>query len=73
MRRINVSLDTLDPQKFAAMTRWGRLEQTLDGIFAAKAAGMAIKINAVAMKDVNEDDFDRTAGLVRRAWASTSA
>jgi cyclic pyranopterin phosphate synthase len=59
VRRINVSLDTLDPQKFTAITRWGRIEQTLDGIFAAKAAGLAIKINAVALKDVNEHEYDR--------------
>jgi cyclic pyranopterin phosphate synthase len=59
VRRINVSLDTLDPAKFAAVTRWGRLEKTLDGIFAAKAAGLAIKINAVALKGFNEDEFDR--------------
>ena len=58
VRRINVSLDTLIPEKFAAMTRWGKIEKTLDGIFAAKAAGLAIKINAVAMKGVNEDEFD---------------
>ena len=58
VRRINVSLDTLDPRKFASITRWGKIEPTLDGIFAAKAAGMSIKINAVAMKGVNEDDFD---------------
>ena len=63
VRRINVSLDTLDPDKFAAITRWGKLGATMDGIFAAKAAGMAIKINTVAMKGVNEDEFD---GLV--AW-----
>jgi GTP 3',8-cyclase len=50
VRRINVSLDTLDPEKFASITRWGKIGATLDGIFAAKAAGMAIKINAVAMK-----------------------
>lgn len=59
VRRINVSLDTLDPAVFAAVTRWGKLDQTLDGIFAAKAAGLAVKINAVAMKGVNEDEFDR--------------
>ncbi len=41
-----------------SITRWGKIEQTLDGIFAAKAAGLAIKINAVAMKGVNEDEFD---------------
>ncbi len=59
VRRINVSLDTLDPATFTAVTRWGRIEQTLDGIFAAKAAGIAIKINAVALKGVNEQEYDR--------------
>ncbi|MCQ4160693.1 GTP 3',8-cyclase MoaA [Roseomonas sp. GC11] len=59
VRRINVSLDSLDPGRFKALTRWGDIEKTLDGIFAAKAAGLAIKINAVAMKGVNEDEFDR--------------
>jgi cyclic pyranopterin phosphate synthase len=59
VRRINVSLDTLDAAKFAAVTRWGKLDKTLDGIFAAKAAGLAIKINAVALKGFNEDEFDR--------------
>jgi GTP 3',8-cyclase len=63
VRRVNVSLDTLSPEKFSSMTRWGKVEKTLDGIFAAKAAGLAVKINAVAMKGVNEDDFD---GLL--AW-----
>ncbi len=58
VRRVNVSLDTLDPVKFNDLTRWGKIEPTLDGIFAAKAAGLAVKINAVAMKGVNEDDFD---------------
>ena len=58
VRRINVSLDTLDPAKFTALTRWGKIEQTLDGIFAAKAAGLAVKINAVALKGVNEEEFD---------------
>jgi GTP 3',8-cyclase len=59
VRRINVSLDSLDPARFTHLTRWGKIEPTLDGIFAAKAAGLAIKINAVAMKGVNEDEFDR--------------
>ncbi|MBV8095741.1 MAG: GTP 3',8-cyclase MoaA [Acetobacteraceae bacterium] len=58
VRRVNVSLDTLDPAKFTAITRWGRIEQTLDGIYAAAAAGLAVKINAVALKGVNEDEFD---------------
>lgn len=59
IRRINVSLDTLDPAKFAGISRWGRLEQVLDGIMAAKAAGLHVKINAVALKGVNEDEYDR--------------
>ncbi len=59
VRRINVSLDTLDPAMFARITRWGKIDKTLDGIFAAKAAGLAIKINAVALKGVNEDEIDR--------------
>jgi len=58
VRRINVSLDTLNPEKFTALTRWGKIEKTLDGIFAAKAAGLAIKINAVALKGTNEDEYD---------------
>ena len=59
MRRINVSLDTLDAAKFASITRWGRMEQVLEGIAAAKAAGLAVKINAVALKGVNDGEFDR--------------
>jgi cyclic pyranopterin phosphate synthase len=58
VRRVNVSLDTLVPSIFTAITRWGRIEQTMEGIFAAKAAGLSIKINAVALKGVNEDEFD---------------
>ncbi|HKT19109.1 MAG TPA: GTP 3',8-cyclase MoaA [Stellaceae bacterium] len=59
MRRINVSLDTLDREKFAAITRWGRLDQVIAGLDAAKRAGLEIKINAVALKGVNDDEFDR--------------
>jgi cyclic pyranopterin phosphate synthase len=58
VRRVNVSVDTLDPQKFAAITRWGRLDKVQEGLAAAKAAGLQIKINAVALKDVNEAEFD---------------
>jgi cyclic pyranopterin phosphate synthase len=58
VRRINVSLDTLDPAKFRAVTRWGDLNQVLDGIKAAQAASLAVKINAVALKGVNEEEFD---------------
>ena len=57
VRRINVSLDTLDPGKFRAITRWGELDQVLRGIAAAQRAGLAIKINAVALKGVNEDEL----------------
>jgi cyclic pyranopterin phosphate synthase len=56
IKRINVSLDTLDPAKFAQITRWGRLTQVLDGIAAAKAAGLRIKINAVALQGFNEEE-----------------
>ncbi|HEV2163070.1 MAG TPA: GTP 3',8-cyclase MoaA [Stellaceae bacterium] len=59
MKRINVSLDTLDSAKFTGITRWGKLDQVLDGLRAAKEAGLAIKINTVALKDVNEDELDR--------------
>ena len=57
VRRVNVSLDTLDPKKFAEITRWGRLPQVLDGIAAAKDAGLRVKINAVALKGFNEDEL----------------
>jgi cyclic pyranopterin phosphate synthase len=55
--RINVSLDTLDADKFARVTRWGRLAQVLEGIRAATAAGLRVKINAVALKGVNDDEL----------------
>ena len=57
IRRINVSLDTLDETKFAEITRWGRLKQVLEGIDAAQEAGLRVKINAVALKDFNEDEL----------------
>jgi cyclic pyranopterin phosphate synthase len=58
VRRVNVSLDTLDAERFARITRWGRLDQVLDGIEAAREAGLAVKINAVALRGENEDEFD---------------
>src|SRR4029079_5763577 len=64
VERVNVSLDTLDPDKFRAITRWGDLGKVLAGIDAAQSAGLKVKINAVALKGVNEDEL---AGLVR--WA----
>jgi GTP 3',8-cyclase len=59
VRRINVSMDTLDAAKFTAITRWGKLPVVLDGLKAAKAAGLEVKINAVALKGFNDDEFDR--------------
>src|SRR5215469_8881071 len=64
VKRINVSLDTLDPDKFREITRWGDLDKVLAGIDAAQAAGLKVKINAVALKGVNEDEL---ASLVE--WA----
>jgi GTP 3',8-cyclase len=58
VRRINVSVDTLDEAKFKAITRWGELPKVLDGIRAAQTAGLAIKINAVALKGVNGDEIE---------------
>jgi cyclic pyranopterin phosphate synthase len=57
VRRVNVSLDTLDEEKFARVTRWGRLPQVLDGIRAAREAGLRVKINAVALKGFNEEEL----------------
>jgi GTP 3',8-cyclase len=62
MRRINVSLDTLDHAKFTAITRWGKLDKVQEGLDAATRAGLAVKINAVALKGVNDDEFDRLVG-----------
>jgi len=59
VKRINVSLDTLDPHKFAAITRWGKLDKVMDGLAAAKDAGLEVKINTVALKGVNDDEFDK--------------
>ncbi len=57
VRRINVSLDTLDPEKFHAITRWGDLANVMKGIDAAQKAGIHVKLNAVALKGFNEDEF----------------
>ena len=64
VKRINISLDTRDPGKFRDITRWGELSKVLEGIDAADAAGLKIKINTVALKGVNEDEI---ADLMR--WA----
>ena len=57
VRRINVSLDTLDAQKFKAITRWGEIGKVMAGIAAARAAGIAVKINTVALKGINDGEF----------------
>ncbi len=58
VKRVNISCDTLDAAKFKAITRWGELNQVKAGVAAAKKAGLAIKINAVALKGVNEHEYD---------------
>ena len=58
VKRINVSLDTRDAAKFAAITRWGKYDQVMAGLAAAKAAGLRVKINTVALKGVNDEEFD---------------
>ena len=59
MRRINVSLDTLDEAKFKSVTRWGSLQDVLDGLEEAKRAGLEIKINAVALKGTNDHELNK--------------
>jgi len=66
VRRINVSLDSLDPDRFRTITRRGSLSGVLAGIDAAQRAGLSIKINVVALKGVNEDEFEK---MVRWAHA----
>lgn len=58
VRRINVSLDTLNPDRFKAITRWGDFSTVTDGLAAAEKAGLAVKINAVALKGVNEEEIE---------------
>ena len=62
VKRVNISLDTLDEKKFADITRWGRFAQVIDGIDAAQEAGLAVKINAVALKGVNDDEISNMVG-----------
>src|ERR1700754_965960 len=64
VKRINVSLDTLDADKFHAITRWGNFAKVMEGIDAAKAAGLKVKLNAVALKDCNDAELPEM-----RRWA----
>ena len=67
VRRVNISLDTLDETKFADITRWGRLKQVMAGIDAAQNAGLRVKINTVALRGFNEDElFTLTAWCADR-------
>src|ERR1700687_4544701 len=72
VRRINISLDTLKADRFKAITRWGDFGQVMAGIDAADKAGLQIKLNAVALKGLNEDEFDDLIGSApRRAFDLT--
>jgi cyclic pyranopterin phosphate synthase len=72
VRRVNVSLDTLDPVKFTEITRRGRLDKVLEGIDAAQGAGLRVKINAVALKGFNENElFDLVAWCADRSMDLT--
>ena len=62
VKRINVSIDTLEADKFKLITRWGDLAQVLDGLEAAKSAGLKVKLNAVALKGVNDDELADMVG-----------
>ena len=64
VKRINVSIDTLDPDKFRRITRWGDLTKVLQGLDAAQEAGLKVKINTVALKGVNENEIESLL-----AWA----
>ncbi len=66
VRRVNVSLDTLDPDRFLEITRWGRFDRVMNGLEAAKRAGLQVKINAVALKGVNDDELSDMV-----AWCGT--
>jgi cyclic pyranopterin phosphate synthase len=64
LERVNVSVDTLDPERFHRVTRWGHLDKVLDGIYAAEAAGLTpLKINAVVARGFNEADVVELARL----------
>ena len=72
VKRVNISLDTLDEAKFADITRWGRLAQVLDGIDAAQEAGLRIKLNVVALKGTNDDElFHITDWCAKRGFDLT--
>ena len=72
VRRINVSIDTLNPRKFTEITRWGDLTKVLDGLEAARSAGLEVKINAVAIKGFNDEELgDMVAWCGREGFDMT--
>jgi cyclic pyranopterin phosphate synthase len=70
LQRVNISIDTLDPQKFKTVTRWGKIDDVLDGIDAAQEAGLGIKLNAVIVRDYNdhEDVVDLARLTIAQPW-----
>jgi cyclic pyranopterin phosphate synthase len=70
LQRVNISIDTLNPQKFKTVTRWGKIDDVLDGIDAAKEAGLGIKLNAVVVRDYNdnEDVVDLARLTLAQPW-----
>ena len=70
LRRVNISVDTLNPEKFQRLTRWGKVEELWDGILAAEAAGLTpVKLNAVIVRGYNEEDVVELARLtIDRPW-----
>jgi GTP 3',8-cyclase len=72
VKRINVSLDTLQPDRFRTLTRWGNLDAVMKGLEAADAAGLKLKINTVALKGTNEDEIDDLIRFTHdRGWDLT--
>ena len=70
LQRVNISIDTLNPEKFKTVTRWGEVEEVLDGISAARDAGLGIKLNAVIVKNYNdqEDVVDLARLTLAQPW-----
>ncbi len=70
MQRVNISIDTLDPERFKKLTRWGKVEDVWAGIRAAEAAGLEIKLNAVIVRNYNdrEDLVDLARLTLHQPW-----
>ncbi len=70
LQRVNISIDTLDPQKFKKITRWGKVEEVFDGIRAAEMAGLGVKLNSVVVRNYNdqEDVVDLARLTLTQPW-----